>query len=118
MKAEYEDVLRREFDAEEGSFLIQLRCGLTWNRKAFTRLILAMEACCQDNEGKETLDRWVAEGFWYLSWFVESWATHPNFPKNEPAEYYVKAFNRLHGLASWLFTGNPPYMPGHGFEPL
>jgi hypothetical protein len=118
MKVDYEDVLRREFEAGEGSFLIQLRPYLVWDREAFTRLILTMETCCRDTEGKETLDRWVAEGFWYLSWSVKDWATHPNFPRTEPSEYYEKAFTRLSDLAYWYFFGDSPYLPGHGFEPL
>ena len=115
---DYRDVLQREFDAEEGSFLIQLRPGLVWDRAAFSRLVLAMEACCKDHEGRESIDRWIAVGFWYLSWSVKDWATHPNFPKDEPPEYYEKAFKRLFDLAYWFFCGESPYLKGHGFEPL
>jgi hypothetical protein len=118
MKADYRVILRREFDAEDGSFLMSLRGEFVWNREAFSRLVNAMEACCRDTEGKETLDRWMAEGFWYLSTFVEGCATHDAFPKDEPAEYYEKAFQRLHDLAYWFFFGESPYLPGSGFEAL
>lgn len=37
-------VLRREFDAEEGSFLLRLRGDLEWDRAAFTSLERAMRA--------------------------------------------------------------------------
>lgn len=40
-------VLRQEFDAEEGSFLLRLRGDLEWDRAAFTRLERAMRAACE-----------------------------------------------------------------------
>jgi hypothetical protein len=47
----------------------------------------------------------VAEGFWYLSWYVKSWSEHANFPRPFPAEYYNAAYERPSDLAYWLFTG-------------
>lgn len=116
---DYRNVLKLEFaDEGDGSFMIQMRCALFWDRAAFSRLVAAMEACCKDQEGKESVDRWIAEGFWYLSWFVKEWATHPNFPKVEPPDYYEKAFERLFDLAYWFFFSESPYLPGHELERL
>jgi hypothetical protein len=42
---DYLIVLRREFEAEEGSFLIGLCCRAEWGRAAFSRLVRAMERC-------------------------------------------------------------------------
>jgi len=43
----YLEVLKNEFEAEEGSFLINLR-GMDWNKNAFIRLVTAMETCCEN----------------------------------------------------------------------
>ncbi|WP_344978752.1 hypothetical protein [Streptosporangium fragile] len=42
------ELLRREFDAEDGSFLVQLRCDLQWDRQAFSRLEQAMRRVCAE----------------------------------------------------------------------
>ena len=118
MPNDYVDVLKREFEAEEGSFLIELRCDLTWNLDSFSRLTTAMEACCRGNESNEALERWVANGFWYLSWFVAEWTRHPSFPRSHPDEYYQKAYQRLNDLAFWFFSGSSPYEEGHVPAPL
>jgi len=56
------------------------------------------------------LPRWLAEGFWYISDFVEDWTSHPAWEKDRSREpdYFRKAYYRLHGLASWFFSGEPP----------
>jgi hypothetical protein len=106
----YLTVLRSEFAAaEESSFLIQLRCNLKWDKQAFLRLATAMEQCCTGMENAEHVDRWLADGFYFLSWFVQSWATHKNFPKEFPEDYYEEAFQLLSDLASYFFTGSHPY---------
>ncbi len=105
---DYRTVLRHEFGAEEGSFLLQLRVHLEWDRDAFDRLLAAMETCCRDHAGEEKLDRWLAEGFWYLTSFVRDWTTHPQFPRPFPEEYYDAAYQRLDELAEWFFTGESP----------
>jgi len=67
---------------------------------------------------EEPIPRWIAEGFWYLGWFVRDWSEHPNFPRQHDHTYYAHAYERLHDLASWLFIGQSPYEEGQGFEPL
>ncbi len=112
------EVLRQEFTASDGSFLIQLRPGLVWDKEAFSRLVTAMEACCKAYEGKESLERWLAQGFWYLPWFVKHWTGHPNFPRPQPEEYYTNAIDRLSDLAYWFFMGYSPYEGGHQLDRL
>lgn len=128
----YTEVLWHEFTAEEGSFLLQLRCDLVWDRAAFSHLTEAMLACCKvyDRSQPPTLfgpaydaekvPRWLAEGFYYLSFFVRGWTTHPAWKNktSQDQEYYDKAYERLSDLADWFFTGHSPYMYGKGFEPL
>jgi hypothetical protein len=110
-----ESILRREFEAEDGSFLIQLRCELTWDKVAFSRLILAMEQCAVARQGKDVLERWIAEGFWYLEKFAQEWSTHEGFPRPHGEEYYEAAYERLRDLSYWLFVGASPY---EGSKPL
>lgn len=112
------EILKREFAAEDGSFLIRLRPNLTWDKEAFSKLVVAMEACCKAYEGQQSLERWLVEGFWFMSWFVKDWTEHPSFPRPQPQEYYEKALERLNDLAYWFFSGNSPYEEGHGFDPL
>ncbi|HVE57025.1 MAG TPA: hypothetical protein VNB22_09365 [Pyrinomonadaceae bacterium] len=103
----YLEVLKNEFEAEEGSFLINLR-GMDWNKNAFIRLVTAMETCCENIAGQEKLERWLAEGFWYVPQFAFDWASHPEFPKRHSAEYYKATYCLLHELASYFFTGAHP----------
>jgi hypothetical protein len=115
---DYEPILRREFAAEEGSFLLKLRCELCWDKAAFSRLIQAMEKCAAYHQGRDDIERWVAEGFWYLEGFTKDWSTHPSFPRSHGEEYYQTAYVRLRDLSYWLFVGESPYEGGDPLEPL
>ena len=95
-------VLQSEFNGDEGSFLLQLRCGSGWDRTSFCRLFYAMRACCKAHVGREHLPRWIAEGFWRLSWFPRSFLEHGGPDAVEP---YDSALMNLDHLACWLFTG-------------
>ncbi len=75
--------LRSEFEAEQGSFLLQLRCDLCWDPGAFARATRAMYAYVQQGPF-ETIPRWIADGFWYMDWFVRDWSAHTNFPRQYP----------------------------------
>jgi hypothetical protein len=98
-------VLRREFDAEDGSFLMRLRGDLEWDRDAFTRLERAMRTACERARGNDCLDRWMTEGFYYVSTFVRDWTTHPTFPRPEPRRYHEDCLQRLADLADWFLRG-------------
>lgn len=111
-------ILRNEFSAAEGSFLIQLRCELTWDRDAFMRLTTAMQTYCEESSHPDTLERWIAEGFWSTPSFVRDWATHASFPREHAEDYYAQAFERLDDLAYWYFLGESPYEGNARFEPL
>jgi len=112
------DVLRNDLEAGDGSFLIQTRVHLEWDREAFSRLTEAMLVYCEAHTGDETLERWVASGFYYLSFAVKDWTTHPNFPRPYPPEYYEKAYERLSDLGYYCLFGDSPYEARRGFEPL
>jgi len=106
---DWQSILRSEFDAEEGSLLLKIRCDLAWDVDAFDRLVAAMEACCRAKVHERLVERWIAEGFWYVSWFVKDWTTHPNFPKWRTEEYYQAAYEYLDGLAFWFFFDEAPW---------
>jgi hypothetical protein len=107
---DYLEVLRKEFDAEEGTFLLQIRCDLMWDKNAFTRLVTAMWIYCEHDCEDEMIERWVANGFWHLSTFVRTWTTHSNFPQVHSKEYYERSYRRLEDLAYWCFFGESPYI--------
>jgi hypothetical protein len=106
----YLTVLREEFSAKEGSFLLFLRGEMIWNREAFTRLTQAMLAYCKGMENEDFVPRWVAEGFWYMSFYVRGFTLHPRWKKIilQDEEYYERAYKRLDDLASWFFEGRCP----------
>ena len=104
--------LQGAFFANEGAFLLQLRCDLIWSKQAFERLIQSMQAHLESERDKENIERWVAEGFWYLSHFVKDWTSHEDFPKPFASNYYESAYERLYDLSYRLFFGEPPYESG------
>jgi hypothetical protein len=118
MDESYLEVLKREFTAEDGSFVIQLRPNLIWDKESFSKLVAAMAVCCKACEEQQSLERWLVDGFWFMSWFVKDWTLHPSFPRPQPREYHEKALERLDELAHWFFSGSNPYQEGHGFDPL
>jgi len=101
------DILRREFYAEEGSFLIQARCRLEWDWDAFRRLTSAMYDVADEVKGQPSIETWIAEGFWFCETWITDWKRHPNSPR--PPEDYRDAIELIHNLASFLFTGLNPY---------
>jgi len=112
------ELLRDEFSAADGSFVLQVRCDLYWDRSAFSRLEQAMRRVCAQQESREQLDRWLVEGYWYMSNYVPGWTSHPMFPRPAPAEYYKAAVRRLRDLQMWFVTGRSPYLPGHQWADL
>jgi len=116
MDGGYMETLQQEYEAADGSFLIEIRTSLYWDKGAFSRLTAAMKQCCLDSAGKDRLDRWLAELFWYLSDYVRAWTTHPNFPRTYSQEYYEKAYERLYNLAYWYFRGYSPYIDDARFD--
>lgn len=124
MEQDFFTILQSEFCAEDGSFLLQLRCDMVWDPVAFTRLTQAMLACCrayalddpnptlmEPAREKLLVPRWLAEGFWYVSFFVRDHTSHPAWSErtSRHPDYYERAYKRLEALAEWFFTGRCPY---------
>lgn len=112
-----EEILRHEFDAEPGSFLLQLRTELRWDTEAFHRMTSLMYGVAIRQTHDAPIPQWIAAGFWYLDWFVRDWSTRANFPRPHEQSYYEAGYERLHDLAWLLFVGDDPF-EGQGFDPL
>lgn len=102
------NALKREFDAEGGSFLIILRTELRWDWTAFHQLTAAMYDVAEEVRGRPTIESWIAEGFWYCDTWIREWTGHPNFPRPSEPEYPA-ALELIHDLAYFLFIGESPY---------
>jgi hypothetical protein len=59
------EILKSEFDAEEGSFMLQSRTGLKWDWDAFRRLTSAMYDVADEAKGQPSIETWIAQGFWF-----------------------------------------------------
>jgi hypothetical protein len=57
---------------------------------------------------KDTIERWIAEGFWYCDTWISDWTNHPNFPR-PPEQAHKDAIGLIHDLSWFLFSGNSPY---------
>lgn len=115
---DWREVLRAEFCGPEEGFLIGIRIRLTWDKVAFDRLIAAMKQCCLEYDRTDSMETWLAEGFFMTSTEVKGWTSDPRFPREHPEEYYGRAYRRLYDLAFWFFTGSPMYLDGKGYDPL
>ena len=102
------NILKSQFDAEEGSFLLQARCRLEWDWDAFRRLTSAMYDVADEVKGQPSVETWIAQGFWFCDTWIRDHTSHPNFPR-PPEEAYRDALALLGDLAYFLFMGESPY---------
>jgi hypothetical protein len=100
--------LRRQFDAEDGTFLLLARCELRWDWAAFRSLTAAMYDVANDARRKEVIEAWIAQGFWFCDTWIREWTSHPSFPK-PVQEAHDAAIQLIHDLAYFLFMGESPY---------
>ena len=101
-------ILRGHFDGDEGSFLIRARCELTWDWNAFRELTAAMYDVADYARGKDTVETWIAHGFWFCDTWIRDWTSHPSFQRPDK-EAYADAIELIHDLAYFLFVGESPY---------
>lgn len=103
------DRLHAAFAGEDGSFLGQLRGKMVWDQAAFDSLVRDMRDICELRTEAEMLERWLADGFWYLPHFVQTWTAHPDFPKDRIPMEARLANGLLEDLAHWFFTDDCPW---------
>ena len=105
---DWRSILKTHFDAENGSFLLNLRGENTWDRRAFDQLIHAMKSCCISSAADESLERWIAAGFLSTGASTRNWLSHSASRLNRSAEYYKAATELLFELEYWYFLGESP----------
>jgi hypothetical protein len=93
------EVLRKEHEATNESFVMTLRGEGRWDRAAYDRLFDAMLQCCKAHDDQTVIERWIAE-VWYLSWWVKTQADRL-WPGSR---YHENAATNLDHLAWWLFA--------------
>lgn len=101
--------LIEELNAEDNSFLIELRINLNWNPVSFINLLNKLYIECQDRENDTMLSREIAGGVWYISTFIKDWSQHEDFPKKFSKEYYELAYELINDLTYHYFVGGSLY---------
>ncbi len=99
------DVLRREFEAADGTFLYALQEEDRWDRDAFTRLHDALVVCCVGHGSATTLERWITSGFWSTLRSIERYLSWQEGLPEEDEEYYHEAHLRVEQATEWLLIG-------------
>ncbi len=107
-KMKPEEILKREFDGEDGTFLIIARCELVWDWEAFKKLTRAMYDVAEKANNQNSIETWIANGFWFCDTWIRDWTSHPDFPRPEK-QAYEDAIELIHDLAYFLFSGESPY---------
>lgn len=101
--------LKDELNAENGSFILELRTELKWNHNSFINLLTKINSECKRTKESSSLPRDIAGRIWYISEFIKSWTEHKSFPKEYTAEYYEKAHGFIYDLAYSYFMAESPY---------
>jgi hypothetical protein len=78
----------------------------------------AMRWACEQVQGDQQLDRWMAEGFYYTSWYFRERISYPDFPRPEPEQHYNDCIQRIGDLADWFFHGVHSYIEPHHWTDL
>lgn len=109
--SDWRDVLKREFQADQGTFLAIAQDERRWDKQAFRDLVEVMRDCCVRCSEDEQLDRWMAHGFFYVPAFVRAWSCQDDFERPEE-NYWHRALELLEVLSHWFFWGEPPTQDG------
>lgn len=84
---DYLTILRKEFDADEGTFLLKFRCFADWDKEVFSRLIQAMEQCAKQHEVRDVIETWIARGFWFSETTTTGLVNRPERRPSEDDDY-------------------------------
>ncbi len=98
-----------ELNAENGSFILELRTELNWNHKSFINLVNKLNKEFKNTKYDKQLNREVARGIWYISHFIKDWSQHENFPKKLTKEYYAKSYELVDDLTYQYFMAESIY---------
>lgn len=98
---DWRQALRAEFSTEEGTFLATALGG-RWDKAAFGRLARLLRRGCLDAEGREVVEKWVAEGYHHLDTQFDRYLPPSLGLKDELVEDIRE---HLMLLANWYFSG-------------
>lgn len=118
MKNELTEELLYEFNGEENSFLITIRCDLEWSHAKFIKLLNTMRDYCKQKQSRDPLDKEIAQGFWFVTWFIKDWTSHSGFRNGNKFsdDYYTQSYKFIHDLSYWYFMNEPIYVEEEYFE--
>jgi hypothetical protein len=105
-----------ELNAENGSFILELRTELNWNHNSFVNLISELNKEFEKTKNENKLNREIACGIWYISDFIKDWSQHENFPKKLTKEYYAKSYGLIDDLAYQYFMAESIYESKNAIE--
>lgn len=101
--------LVNEINAEEGSFLLQLKTEHIWNHNAFIRLLSFIYYEYINTKYDQKISREYVFGIWFLYEFSRDYAL--NFMYKELDEkYYEKAIEVFHDLIFVYFSLDSIYL--------
>lgn len=112
-----EDRVRRELKGEEGSFILDLRCNLTWDHHKCMETLQAFYAFIRSSEKNDYLERELAYGFWFFDSFVKSWTSHESFRAANGCseQYYQHAYEIIYFLVEWYMGYDCPFETHEAF---
>lgn len=102
-----QSILQKHFNGEDGSFLLAVR-SFDWDWDAFREMVSAMYDVAAEVKGRDSIETWIAEGFWFCDTWIRSTTGHPSFVRPE-REAYDAALELIGDLAYFLFIGESPY---------
>ncbi len=105
-----------ELNAENGSFILELRTELKWNHNSFLNLVSKLDKEFKSTKNENKLNREIACGVWYISNFIKDWSQHENFPKILAEEYYTKSYELIDDLAYQYFMAESIYETENAIE--
>jgi hypothetical protein len=88
--------------------MLSARCNLQWDWTAFRQLTHAMYDVANEIRGQDTIETWIAQGFWYCDTWIRDWTMHPNFPRPDQ-QAHEEALELISNLAYFLFFGESPF---------
>lgn len=97
-----------EFTSQPESFMAGLK-QLQWDQAKLIALLQDLQRLCQLLDREEMIERWLADGFWYLPNFIKTWPEHPEFPKEQLPDNFQVVCGLLDDLAEWFFTDHCPW---------
>ena len=107
-----DDVTLIKFHADgvEGSFAYNLRYERVWDEEQFNELIEAMHRVAQKHEGCASVERSLANCYFFFSVTIPIWIKDGHIEKKYNEHYYEKAVFIFRDLNQYLLKDNDPFL--------